>query len=123
MMMRSLNVCERAFDGREDLKLSCPGVFVGVMPVGMIQERKLLVCSLNWGKGGVDLHIQQTIKFVRIRCAKRRMKQILVENHEFLGSHWMLMLNLLMILLLNLLMKFYALIILAHLTRGSIMHE
>jgi hypothetical protein len=35
----------------------------------------------------------------------------------------MLMLNLLMILLLNLLMKFYALIILAHLTRGSIMHE
>ncbi len=43
------------------------------------------------------------------------MKQILVENHEaheLLGSHWMLMLNLLMILLLNLLMKFYALIIL-----------
>jgi hypothetical protein len=60
-----LSVCERAFsnsfDGREDLKLSCPGVFVGVMPVGMIQERKLLVCSLNLGKGGVDLHIQQTI--------------------------------------------------------------
>ena len=41
------------------------------------------------------------------------MKQILVENHELLGSHWMLMLNLLMILLLNLLMKFYGLIILA----------
>ncbi len=41
------------------------------------------------------------------------MKQILVENHELLGSHCMLMLNLLMILLLNLLMKFYALIILA----------
>jgi hypothetical protein len=41
------------------------------------------------------------------------MKQNLVENHELLGSHWMLMLNLLMILLLNLLMKFYALIILA----------
>ena len=60
-------VCERAFDGREDLKLSCPGVFVGVVPVGMIQERKLLVCSLNLGKGGVDLHIQQTTKFVRIR--------------------------------------------------------
>ena len=39
------------------------------------------------------------------------MKQILVENHELIGSTWMLML--LMILLLNLLMKFYALIILA----------
>ena len=46
-----LSVRERAFDGREDLKLSCPGVFVGVVPVGMIQERKLLVCSLiNLGK-------------------------------------------------------------------------
>ena len=61
-----LSVCERAFDGREDLKLSCPGVFVGVVPVGMIQERKLLVCSLNLGKGGVDLYIQQTIKLVRV---------------------------------------------------------
>jgi hypothetical protein len=39
------------------------------------------------------------------------MKQILVENHELLGSHWMLVL--LMIVLLNLLMKFYALTILA----------
>jgi len=58
-----LSVCERAFDGREDLKLSCPGVFVVVVPVGMVQERKLLVCSLNLGKGGVDLYIQQTIKF------------------------------------------------------------
>ena len=38
------------------------------------------------------------------------MKQILVENHKLLGSHWMLMLNLLMILLLNLLMKFYGLV-------------
>ena len=41
------------------------------------------------------------------------MKQILVENHELLGSHWKLLLNLLMILLLNLLMKFYVLTILA----------
>jgi hypothetical protein len=106
-----LSVCERALDGREDLKLSYPGVFVGFVPVGMVQERKLLVCSLNLGKGGVDLHIQQTIKLVRVRGARRRMKQILVENHELIGSTWMLML--LMILLLNLLMKFYALTILA----------
>jgi hypothetical protein len=40
------------------------------------------------------------------------MKQILLENHELLGSHWMLLLNPFRILLLNLLMKFYALTIL-----------
>ena len=51
------------------------------------------------------------------------MKQILFENHELLGSHWMLLLNLLMILLLNLLMKFYALTILAEMTCRSIIHE
>jgi hypothetical protein len=40
------------------------------------------------------------------------MKQSLVENHEFLGAHWM---SLLMIVLQN----FYALILLARLTLGS----
>jgi hypothetical protein len=31
-----LGVCERAFDGREDLKLSSPDVFICCVPVGMV---------------------------------------------------------------------------------------